>query len=499
MGGELDATNILNNQTVSVIAKIARDHETFLGNSLAGIAKHKAGILRPNVPYIIHPLNEPNVQHVIKQCATEIGAGPLLTGKSKDMRNLAYRDTWHRFAKPLLPFQRENAVLAVVAVKEVIKSLGLEYDNAKIGSALVERMWKPNPGRLQHTRVEPVFDEPKGRRILVDGAHNPDAAKALRDYVWKHERRKPIKGLSTPRDGWPVTWVLAMTEGKDARQYLETLLAPEDNVVTTSFGPVDGMPWVKAMDPKQLLDVARSVYPEITGIHIPEASPLRALCAAKHLAYNDKPIVLTGSLYLIGDFHRDLRAWRDRKRRSEFEIEEREPLIREMEKMDKEERSRVNQVLSLQDPDASVQITDTGNIVEESRKRDFRERRRLLQEELDAVNQEIARLRDEQSERMMHAPFSSPEIATTQTPKIGKPNKPAFRIRKHMTVLHPDLTMHAPFSKTRKLKKGTVRIRTHLTGNEKLPVIRQIDTELTAETRARVMSYRALSDLRTAS
>jgi folylpolyglutamate synthase/dihydrofolate synthase len=58
MGGKLDATNILNNQVVSVISKVARDHENFLGNTLEEIASHKAGILRPNVPFIVTRLSK---------------------------------------------------------------------------------------------------------------------------------------------------------------------------------------------------------------------------------------------------------------------------------------------------------------------------------------------------------------------------------------------------------------------------------------------------------
>jgi folylpolyglutamate synthase len=101
-----------------------------------------------------------------------------------------------------------------------------------------------------------------------------------------------------------------MTEGKDAREYLAKLLKPGDKVVTTAFGPVDGMPWVKPMDPKKLLEIAKSVEPQITGVHVPILGTLRALSAAKHMSKqlaSWATIVLTGSLYLEGDFHRELR------------------------------------------------------------------------------------------------------------------------------------------------------------------------------------------------
>jgi hypothetical protein len=152
------------------------------------------------------------------------------------------------------------------------------------------------PGRQQTLSVPIVFGRlGKRKEILVDGAHNPDAAESLNAYVSQKLRRKP-------RD--PVTWVLAMTEGKDPRQVLEKLLRPGDNVVTTDFGPVDGMPWVKSMDPNALLSIALEVCPGITALAVPKRGAYRALCTAKYLSKHAH-IVLTGSLYLVGDFFRE--------------------------------------------------------------------------------------------------------------------------------------------------------------------------------------------------
>jgi folylpolyglutamate synthase/dihydrofolate synthase len=302
MGGKLDSTNILNNQVVSVISKIARDHEGFLGNTLEEIAEHKAGILRPNVPFVVNPTNQQDVQHVIDRYAREIEAGPRLGADDEFKRLYSCFDL-----QQLQPFQQDNASLAVLAVMETLKSLQVQSNITELARSLIAGT-KANPGRLQYLTVPPVFGDAKrpGREILVDGAHNPDAAEALNSFVCHNERSKQI-GLQAPT-GSPITWVLAMTDGKDARQYLRTLLRPGDNVVTTTFGPVDGMPWVKPMDAQELLEVARSVQPQITGTHVPGAGALRALCAAKYLASNETPIVLTGSLYLVGHLHRELRS-----------------------------------------------------------------------------------------------------------------------------------------------------------------------------------------------
>jgi folylpolyglutamate synthase/dihydropteroate synthase len=315
MGGLLDATNILNNQAISVIGKIAKDHEAFLGTTLAEIARHKAGILKPGVPYIVNPENEFAVQAVINDYAKEIGAGPRLSLETDRMKEkLFMTEAWRGFAKPLPPFQRDNAVMAIVAAMEAAKSIGkIHWD--MVGDELGKKRFESIPGRLQETTVTPVFGSVTdvGRTIIVDGAHNVDAAKGLSYFVQRKCRKKWMNGSPPPtEDGWPVTWVLAMTEGKDAKHYLERLLKPGDKVITTSYGPVDGMPWVKPMDPQKLLDRALQV-PGVTGFAIHQQGALRALFAAKFFARHDQPIVLTGSLYLVGDFYRELHGNTDRK------------------------------------------------------------------------------------------------------------------------------------------------------------------------------------------
>jgi folylpolyglutamate synthase/dihydropteroate synthase len=350
MGGLLDATNILNNQAISVVTKIARDHEAFLGTTLAEIAKHKAGILRPKVPYIVNPENEMHVQEVIDDYAKEIGAGPRLSlGNAQMTEKLFKTDNWRFFAGPLPPFQRDNAVMAIVATMEAVKDIGkIHWD--MIGDEIGKKRFEHNPGRMQSMKVVPVFGdaEDSGRTIIVDGAHNVDAAKALSGFVQGKARWNWIGSDRAPRDGWPVTWVLAMTEGKDAKNILGCLVRPGDKVITTSFGPVDGMPWVKPMDPQALLDIALQI-PNVTGFAIPERGVFRALQAAKFFALQDHPIVLAGSLYLMGDFYRELENQSQDRR---FWTQDQYHDIRgEMLRLSREEEARVKSFLRGQNPD----------------------------------------------------------------------------------------------------------------------------------------------------
>jgi folylpolyglutamate synthase/dihydrofolate synthase len=406
MGGKLDATNILNNQAVSVIAKIARDHEAFLGNTLEEIAKHKAGILRPNVPYIVNPENEKHVQAVIDDYAKEIGAGPRLFCDTPALRKGLYSNKdWQAFARPLRPFQRDNAAMAIIAAKEAARNVGGEMLDDMIADELGKVRFRSIPGRLQQVTVPPVFGTINDvhKTIIVDGAHNRDAAIALSEFVTNRGRRRFIADKQQRSEGWPVTWVLAMTDGKDAQGYLRAILKPGDKVITTSFGPVDGMPWVKPMDPKALFQVAQSVRPDITGFAMPKDGTIRALCAAKHLTEDDFPIVLTGSLYLVGDFYREM----DGKTGKSYWLRpyifnDERPKIRAI---NREERIRVRQFYRGQSIDVVEQTSD-----EVSDEETDAERHKRVNTELEAVDQQIDLLRIEQEQASGKKPTLSTSI-----------------------------------------------------------------------------------------
>jgi folylpolyglutamate synthase/dihydrofolate synthase len=467
MGGKLDATNILNNQAVSVISKIAKDHQSFLGNTLGEIALHKAGILRPDVPYIINPRNEHNVHVTIDDYASEIGAGPRLDFNPPELKKTLFtKQNWLNFSDKLGQSQRDNATLAAIAAKTAVESMHhLEFRPFDIASIMWRSRLLANPGRLESIHVPPIFGGPyrlgydnRGPMILVDGAHNPDAAKVLHDHIQNDQRRKKIySDKRLPRYGWPVTWVLAMTEGKDAHGYLGILLRPGDNVVTTTFGPVDGMPWVKPMDPNELLEIAKSVEPGITGLAIPEDGALRALCAAKHLTEGRHPIVLTGSLYLVGDFHREFRSRRSNDYWKEPQFKE----DREMfSNMLEDEKIRVNQLLSGHQPDLFSQPPNK-NIRKDEKKNEVREKqqserekRRNIQEEIEALDRELKRLGDEER-RVAQGQPSNPSDNTPSPsnnasaieaalPTPTKPNNEATSAQK--TLASPPSPRYSPNS-----------------------------------------------------
>ncbi|KAL1797400.1 hypothetical protein ACET3X_004006 [Alternaria dauci] len=454
MGGKLDATNILNNQVVSVISKIARDHESFLGTTLEEIARHKAGILRPQVPYLINPKNEANVMSVIKDYAYQIDAGPCLEYDPPGFSKVLFQN------KDWLPAQaayQENAIMAAIAAQTAIKSFGREYRAWNMGRVLHNSKFV-NHGRLESVRVPPIFGERdtkssrmlKGEPILVDGAHNPDAAILLAQHVQKFLRKKQLRDESrVPRNGWPITWVLAMTEGKDAHAYLREILQPGDNVVTTTFGPVDGMPWVKPMDPSRLLAIAKSVEPGITGLVASEGGPLPALCTAKYLRQVEWPIVLTGSLYLVGDLHRELRL---RQGKTYWEDPEFEYDRNKFAAILEEEKHRVNRMLSgtytlVRTTDSFDELNQKSGTLEKQQAE--QEKQKTIQEEILALDKKLESLAEEEKLLTLENPLATTEITRSSILDNGA------RLTYHKTWADRLIgEKYVPGQPTQRLKRG---------------------------------------------
>ncbi|KAK4937725.1 hypothetical protein LTR28_009762 [Elasticomyces elasticus] len=166
----------------------------------------------------------------------------------------------------------------------------------------VEIVW---PGRLQKINIVDLLDLHGGASVppcgvLLDGAHNEQSAKALGDYV------DALYGENTCR-----VWLIAMSKGKDISTIIGHLIRTGDRVVATRFGAVDGMPWVQAVDPAELLNVLNSENQPVICTDADNA--LDALKKAVDIACEVRgPLIIAGSLYLAGDVLRLLRDVRTR-------------------------------------------------------------------------------------------------------------------------------------------------------------------------------------------
>ena len=150
LGGRLDATNVCRPE-LCVITKIGLDHCDWLGDTVEKIAAEKAGIIKKGVPIVLGK-NDPAVVAVVKARASEVGAPFVYAPDVADESEIP--DGFSLVGS----FNRENAVTAIAA----LKTLGLTKGMA---DGLGNVVW---PGRFQRVG-----------RFIIDGAHNPPAARAL--------------------------------------------------------------------------------------------------------------------------------------------------------------------------------------------------------------------------------------------------------------------------------------------------------------------------------
>lgn len=288
MGGRLDATNILEDPLVTVITRIGIDHQAYLGNTLEEIAAEKAGIMKPGVPCVVDGTNVA-VLKVFEKKAVAVEAGPIIQ-VSPGTRSMD-DEIWKAFQmRDFEPHQQVNLHLAYEAVKQALGRVHSSIKPSELLPAIKKASW---PGRLQKLSIRRITGRPED--ILLDGAHNPQSAEVLGFYVNGKLRQKTL----------PVTWIIAVSKGKDSDQILQFLVEAGDTVVAVEFGPVDGMPWVQPAAAKDVLDSAHSLGALACRLENP-ANIEDALQRASAIARGG-PLVIAGSLYLVSDILRLMR------------------------------------------------------------------------------------------------------------------------------------------------------------------------------------------------
>jgi len=271
LGGRLDATNVVD-AAATAVTSIALDHEEFLGDDLATIAAEKAGILAPGVPAVVGAL-PPVADAVVQARAAALGA-PLrraaVGGRLVEVADgLAFTGEgasgWDRLHLGLRgAFQRANAEVALTVLAAVQGRFPCSPDAVRRGLCAVS--W---PGRLAILGTSPL--------ILADAAHNPAGVEAL------------VAELPAMLAGRPMVLVVAVMHDKPWAEMLARLLPFARAVVCTQVGR-------RAVDPSALAAVAR---PAREAVVCPD--PRRALERARALATADGAVLVTGSLFLVGE------------------------------------------------------------------------------------------------------------------------------------------------------------------------------------------------------
>lgn len=244
MGGSWDATNVADG-SVAVVTPIALDHQHFLGHDVESIATEKSGIIKPDAR-VVSGVQEPEVAEILAERAAAVGAriafegndfGVLAREVAVGGQQLSVRGLAGDYDELLLPLhgghQAHNTVLAIAAVEAFLGGgeQRLDPDVVRAGLAAAS-----SPGRLEVVRRSPT--------VLVDAAHNPAGALALREALEDSFNFARIIG------------VIAILQDKDATEMLEVLEPVLEHVVVSrTTSP-------RAMRPDDLGVLAAEIFGE---------------------------------------------------------------------------------------------------------------------------------------------------------------------------------------------------------------------------------------------
>jgi dihydrofolate synthase/folylpolyglutamate synthase len=276
LGGRLDATNTVHS-VATAITSIAHDHEEWLGPELRQIAFEKAGIAKPGVPLVVGrvPLE---AETVIAAHAAEVGAPLVRAGRDGTVEaaadGLAFRRPDGAGPSGLVlgldgAFQRRNAEVALLLLAQLGGRFAADAVAVRAGLAGVQ--W---PGRLAVVRRAPL--------LVIDGAHNPAGVAAL--------------GAELPRlvGARRLLLVFAVMADKAWPAMLQHLLPSASEVIVTRVGR-------RGLDPAALAAATPSDAP----VHA-VADPRAAVRLAVERAAPEDAVLVTGSLFLVGEAYATL-------------------------------------------------------------------------------------------------------------------------------------------------------------------------------------------------
>jgi dihydrofolate synthase/folylpolyglutamate synthase len=256
IGGRLDATNAIQSD-VSVITQIEFDHEEWLGKTLTEIAREKAGIIKPRIPVVCAP-QRPEPEKVIRARAADCEAPLQFVNESYDRSPIALRG--HH--------QKQNAAVAIAA----LRAAKIDVDNSTIARGLATIDW-------------PVRFQKWDGRMIIDGAHNPAAARALAE-TWRE-----VFGDQK------ATLILAILSDKDLGGIFDALVPITDSVLLPKIRSD------RAAQPETLAKVFANITPSLPYSIAPTVAEALMLARARA-----NRILITGSLHFAGEVLAHLRG-----------------------------------------------------------------------------------------------------------------------------------------------------------------------------------------------
>lgn len=280
MGGRFDATNVIKSE-VAVLTNVGLDHTEVLGETIEEIAQDKAGIFKKRGS-VVTGVKQATVREIVEAESGKYCAGRSFLGVDFHYRLKKITDhgsyfdylgeeKYENLFVPLLgEHQIENASLAIAAVERVIGEKEIRKGLAKVFI----------PGRMEIVRKKPL--------IILDGAHNRDKAEALAKAIKRIFPNKMIRSI------------VAIKNDKEAEKILRFIMPLSSELILTRFQILGDVGLLNSYPPDRLKEIAENMG---SGIRIIVIQSIKdALDYSIKTSGKDDLILITGSLYLVGEF-----------------------------------------------------------------------------------------------------------------------------------------------------------------------------------------------------
>lgn len=275
LGGTQDATNVINTPVLEIITSISMDHTAILGDTLEKIAAEKAGIIKPDT-IVVSAAQQPEAEKVItktcreRNCTCQIVS--LLDIRDiccgYERQSFSYR-SWNNVVISLAgSYQIQNAALALEAVTALRKT-GFSLSDRQVYDGLLNTRWR---GRFTVIQKNPT--------VIMDGAHNPAAAKELQSSLKLYFKGKKLY------------YIFGIFQDKDYQKVIELTAPLAEHIITieTRDNP-------RAMPAKALAEAVAAVNPSVEAAD----SIQQAVSKTMALAEQEDAVIIFGSLSFLGE------------------------------------------------------------------------------------------------------------------------------------------------------------------------------------------------------
>jgi dihydrofolate synthase/folylpolyglutamate synthase len=294
LGGRLDSTNVLC-PSGGILTNVSLDHTAVLGKTVRSIAREKIGFLKPGMRFSCDLRRAPSVRETVLEACGDHGVECLRIGREirvdRDESSLRREGRSPRFTVTCGSASYRDLELEVLGTHQV--------DNAALVIGVLDALGRSGAIRLEPAavrrglarfrcagRIERLADDPA---VIVDGAHNPAAARALR------------RTLDEAFPGRRGILVFAIARDKEWRSVLREIVRPgRDVFATVSTNP-------RCLDPDRVVETVD----RLGGKGHLLRDPIEAMRAAFRAAAPDGFVCVTGSFYLVGEIRARRTEWLD--------------------------------------------------------------------------------------------------------------------------------------------------------------------------------------------